>query len=66
MPDLIWIIEPDTRSRIALLYEGFISYDTMSIEEIERFFSSFYPKWQKRYFIELLFEERFLGYVGKY
>lgn len=45
---------PETRSRIALLYEGFISYDAMSIEQIEGFFSSFYPKWQKKYFQELI------------
>lgn len=47
-------LKPETRSRIALLYEGFISYDSMSIEQIECFFSSFYPKWQKRYFTELI------------
>lgn len=44
----------DTRARIALLYEGFISYDSMSVEQIEQFFSSFYPRWQKRYFNELV------------
>ncbi len=43
-----------TRSRIALLYEGFISYDNMSIAQVEQFFSSFYPKWQKRYFFDLI------------
>lgn len=47
-------LKPDTRSRIALLYEGFISYDSMSIEQIECFFSSFYPRWKKRYFTELI------------
>ena len=47
-------LSPETRTRIALLYEGFISYDTMSIEQVERFFSSFYPDWQKRYFDELI------------
>jgi len=47
-------LSPATRARIALLYEGFISYDSMSIEQVERFFSSFYPKWQKRYFQELI------------
>jgi ABC-2 type transport system ATP-binding protein len=47
-------LSPQTRSRIALLYEGFISYDSMNIEQVERFFSAFYPKWQKRYFQELI------------
>ncbi|WED24680.1 ABC transporter ATP-binding protein [Vibrio sp. JC009] len=47
-------LSPETRARIALLYEGFISYDSMSIEQVEVFFSSFYPKWQKKYFQELI------------
>ncbi|MGF1910047.1 ABC transporter ATP-binding protein [Vibrio kasasachensis] len=47
-------LTPATRARIALLYEGFICYDTMSIEQVETFFSSFYPKWQKRFFQDLI------------
>lgn len=47
-------LSAQTRARIALLYEGFISYDAMSIEQVEQFFSSFYPKWQKRYFYDLI------------
>ena len=47
-------LSPETRARIALLYEGFISYDSMSIEQVEVFFSSFYPKWQKKYFQDLI------------
>ena len=47
-------LSPETRSRIALLYEGFISYDSMSVEQVEKFFSSFYPGWQKKYFTELV------------
>lgn len=47
-------LTPVTRARIALLYEGFISYDAMSIKQIEVFFSSFYPKWQKKYFQDLI------------
>lgn len=43
-----------TRERIALLYEGFISYDSMTILQVEAFFSSFYPKWQRKYFQELI------------
>ncbi|SDZ78152.1 ABC-2 type transport system ATP-binding protein [Desulfuromusa kysingii] len=43
-----------TRQRIALLYEGFTSYDYMTIEQIERFFSPFYPRWEKRLFYELI------------
>ncbi len=47
-------LSAQTRARIALLYEGFISYDSMSVKQVERFFSSFYPAWQKRYFDELV------------
>lgn len=35
----------ETRSRIALLLEGHVQYAFMTIGEIERFFSKFYPKW---------------------
>lgn len=47
-------LSPETRSRIALLYEGFISYDSMSIEQVEKFFSSFYPRWQRKHFQNLI------------
>lgn len=47
-------LSPQTRARIALLYEGFISYDSMSIKQVEKFFSSFYPKWKKHNFTELI------------
>lgn len=47
-------IPADTRKCIALLYEGFISYDFMSITEVERFFSAFYPSWKRDVFYELV------------
>lgn len=47
-------IPPDTRKRIALLYEGFISYDFMGIAEVEAFFSAFYPSWKREVFYELV------------
>ena len=31
----------DVKSKIALLHEGFVSYDFMSIQEIESFFCTF-------------------------
>lgn len=34
-----------TRSRIALLLEGHVQYSFMTIRQIERFYSQFYPKW---------------------
>ncbi len=47
-------LSPSARARIALLFEGFISYDNMNVEQIERFFSPYYPRWQKRYFTDLI------------
>ena len=42
------------KQNIALLYEGFITYDYMSIEQIEKFFAPFYPKWKKKLFYDLV------------
>ncbi len=43
-----------TRQKIALLYEGFTSYDYMTIDQVERFFAPFYPCWKKRLFYDLV------------
>lgn len=45
---------PATRQRIGLLIEGHVQYTFMSIEQIERFYASFYPKWQKEAYYELM------------
>lgn len=42
------------KEQIALLYEGFISYDFMTIEQIEQFFRSFYPRWKPEHFFNLI------------
>ena len=42
------------KEQIALLHEGFISYDYMSIEQIEKFFRAFYPRWEKKLFYDLV------------
>jgi len=47
-------LSKEAKSRIALLHEGFITYDYMSIEQIEKFFAAFYPKWQKNLFYDLV------------
>ena len=47
-------ISPATRARIALLLEGHIQYSFMTIEQIERFYSAFYPKWNKEAYYELM------------
>lgn len=43
-----------SRERIALLFEGFVSYDGMTISQVERFFSAFYRRWQQGVFTELI------------
>lgn len=42
------------KDQIALLHEGFISYDYMSISQIEEFFAPFYPRWNKKLFYDLV------------
>jgi len=44
----------DIKEQIALLHEGFISYDYMSIEQVESYFAPFYPKWNKKLFYDLI------------
>lgn len=40
-------VSPETRRRIALLLEGHVQYSYMSIAQIEKFYSAFYPKWNR-------------------
>lgn len=47
-------MRPETRARIALLIEGHVQYAFMTIEQIERFYSHFYPKWNKDAYYELM------------
>ncbi|RXJ60575.1 ABC transporter ATP-binding protein [Candidatus Marinarcus aquaticus] len=42
------------KKEIALLHEGFISYDYMSIQEFEAFLAPFYEKWDKEIFYNLV------------
>lgn len=42
------------KSQIALLHEGFIAYDFMSIEAYENFFAPFYKNWNKKVFYDLI------------
>jgi len=44
----------DTKKQIALLHEGFISYDYMSIEQVEKFFRPFYDRWREELFYDLV------------
>lgn len=47
-------ISPLTRARIALLLEGHVQYSFMTIGQIEKFYSRFYPKWNKDAYYELM------------
>lgn len=42
------------RQHISLLHEGFVQYDFMTIEEIEQFYASFYPAWDKSLYYDLV------------
>ena len=47
-------ISASVRERIGLLHEGFIQYNFMTIEEIERFYAPFYKKWDSSVFWDLV------------
>lgn len=47
-------LSPKTKSRIGLLLEGHIQYDFMSIKQIEKYYSNFFPKWRKELYYELV------------
>jgi ABC-2 type transport system ATP-binding protein len=38
-------LSPNTKRKIGLLHEGHLSYEFMSIDETEKFYSGFYPAW---------------------
>lgn len=47
-------LSPATRSRIALLIEGHVQYSFMTIAQIDRFYSKFYPNWNSAAYYELM------------
>lgn len=47
-------LSPATRSRIALLIEGHVQYAFMTIAQIEKFYSRFYPLWNRDAYYELM------------
>ncbi|MEG1617327.1 MAG: ABC transporter ATP-binding protein [Bacteroidales bacterium] len=50
----IQTMAPELRRNIGLLIEGHVQYQFMNIEQIERFYSSFYPKWKKEAYYDLM------------
>jgi energy-coupling factor transporter ATP-binding protein EcfA2 len=51
-------LRPDTRRRVSLLFEGHVAYDFMTIDQIERFYAPFYPRWRRDIYYE------FVGRLG--
>lgn len=47
-------MNPLTRRKISLLIEGHVQYQFMTIEQIERFYSRFYPNWKHEAYYELM------------
>lgn len=47
-------MRPQTRQRIGLLIEGHVQYQFMTISQIERFYASFYPKWNRDVYYGLM------------
>ncbi len=50
----ITTISPETRQRIGLLIEGHQQYAFMNVYQLEKFYSSFYPKWNRDVYFELI------------
>jgi ABC-2 type transport system ATP-binding protein len=47
-------IAPQTKARIGFLIEGHIQYSFMTIHQIEKFYSGFYPDWKPAPYWELM------------
>lgn len=47
-------LPPSVKQKIALLLEGHVQYAFMNIHQIEKFYSAFYPQWNKVPFFELM------------
>lgn len=47
-------ISPSTKARVGLLLEGHIQHTYFNVEQIEHFYSQFFPNWKKDAYYELL------------
>jgi ABC-2 type transport system ATP-binding protein len=47
-------LTPAVKQKVALLLEGHVQYSFMNIAQIEKFYASFYPAWDKEPFYELM------------
>lgn len=50
----ILTMDPKLKQQIGLLIEGHVQYQFMTINEIEKFYSAFYPQWKKEAYYELM------------
>ncbi len=47
-------LSPAAKARMGFLIEGHIQYSFMNIKQIEKFYSAFFPKWNKTPYYELM------------
>lgn len=47
-------ISPATKARVGLLLEGHVQHTYFNVQQIEKFYSAFFPKWKKEAYYELL------------
>lgn len=47
-------LSPAARARVGLLFEGHLAYEFLTIAQIERFYASFYPKWDRSVYYDLV------------
>ncbi len=47
-------IRPETKSRVGLLLEGHVQHDFFNVVQIEKFYSRFFPNWNRDVYYELL------------
>lgn len=50
----ILTMNPALRQNIGLLIEGHVQYTFMTIEQIERFYARFYPRWQRSVYYDVM------------
>ncbi len=47
-------IRPETKARVGLLLEGHVQHDFFNVVQIEKFYSQFFPTWNRDLYFELL------------
>jgi len=47
-------LSPETRRKIGLLHEGHVCYEFMTVEQVERFYSQFFPNWKRDLYYGLI------------